>query len=362
MTSARYEPSVSTEDAAWIAALPKAELHLHLSGSLRPTTALRLARERGVAPELSDADLMARLRAPDHCADQAELLEAFTLPGALLGDAEAFHVAAAELVEDVAAEGTRYVEIRFSPAPRGSGGKGLSVRGAIEAVAAGGRAGASRCEEPPIVRFIPIAMRTSSGEVSLEIARAAAESRGDGMVGFDLAGLEATAPSLEPHLPAFELARQSGLGISVHAGEWGGAAQVRAALEVEPDRIAHGGPAADDPELMADLARRGVTLDVCPTSNVQAGLVDAMADHPLARLFHAGVPVTVSTDDRTVSATSLSRELTLAMDPLGLERDDLVELTRQALRSAFLQDDEALRARLLQALNEGTQETQEGAA
>jgi adenosine deaminase len=198
--------------------------------------------------------------------------------------------------------------------------------------------------------------------VSLEVARAAAASSGDGVTGFDLAGLEATAPSLEPHVAAFELARDAGLGISVHAGEWGGATQVRAALRVEPNRIAHGGPAADDDDLMAELKRRGVTLDLCPTSNVQAGLVASMSDHPLKRLVGAGVPVTVSTDDRTVSATNLSRELALTMDPLGLARGDVVRLTRLALEAAFLQDDEMLRSRLLEALKEDTMDTRADAA
>jgi len=334
------------EDRAWVRGLPKAELHLHLSGSVRPTTAVRLARERGRFSELSDAALMARMVAPVRCADQAELLRAFEVPVALLQDREALSSAAAELVEDVASDGTRYAEIRFAPASHARGG--LTVPGVIRAVAAGihGATAAADIE----IRLITIAMRTDPVERSLEVARAAADAQDLGVVGFDLAGLEATVPDVAPHLPAFRLARASGLGITVHAGEWGGAAQVRAALAVDPDRIAHGGPAADDPTLMAELASRGITLDLCPTSNVQAALVSRMEDHPLPRLLRADVPVTLSTDDRTVSATDLVEEGVLALGPLGLTRCELVGLQRQALRAAFLHHDEALRARLQREL------------
>jgi adenosine deaminase len=258
---------------------------------------------------------------------------------ALLQDREALTTAAAELVADVAADGTRYAEVRFAPASHTRGG--LTLAGVIDAVAAGVRHG------PIPVRLIAIAMRTDPPSTSLAVARAAAAARADGVVGFDLAGLEATAPDVTPHADAVRLAREAGLGISVHAGEWGGAAQVRGALVIDPDRIAHGGPAADDPILVAELIDRGVTLDLCPTSNLQAGLVSRIEDHPLRRLYVAGVPITLSTDDRTVSATTLVDEALLAMRALGLARDELVALQRQALRSAFLHDEEALRARLL---------------
>jgi len=344
-------------DRVWARTLPKAELHLHLSGSVRPTTAVRLARERGLVPELADGALVARLVAPPRCADQAELLRAFAVPVALLQDAEALAVAAAELVEDVAADGTRYAEIRFAPASHARGG--LTIAAVIAAVAAGVRAAVG---SPATVRLMAIAMRTDPPERSLEVARAAAAAQQDGVVGFDVAGLEATAPDITPHLPAFRLAREAGLGLSVHAGEWGGAAQVRAALAADPDRIAHGGPAADDPTLVDELRARCITLDLCPTSNVQAALVERLEDHPLPRLLRAGVPVTLSTDDRTVSDTTLVDQALIALGPLGLSRHELIDLQRHALRAAFLHHDEALRARLhrdLEAWVEQDEETTE---
>ncbi len=118
------------------------------------------------------------------------------------------------------------------------------------------------------VRLIAVALRTHSPETAAEVARAAVEALPDGLTGFDLAGLEHLAPDPRRFAAAFEIARQGGLGITCHAGEWGGAAQVRAALAIDPWRIAHGAPAADDATLMADLRARDVTLDLCPTSNL----------------------------------------------------------------------------------------------
>lgn len=295
--------------------------------------------------ELSGAALTARMVAPARCRDQAELLEAFAVPVALLQDRDALEAAAAELIEDVAEDGTRYVEVRFAPVSHTRGG--LSIEEVIAAVAAGVRA-APAAARPVTVRLIVIAMRTDPPERSLEVARAAvaAAEAGLGLGGFDVAGLEAAAPSLEPHLPAFRLARDGGLGLSVHAGEWGGARMVRAALAVDPDRIAHGGPAIDDPALVAELIDRGIPLDLCPTSNVQAALVARIEDHPLPRLARAGVRVTLSTDDRTVSETTLVRELGLVLGPLGMTRREAVALQRAALEAAFLHHEEALRARL----------------
>ncbi len=138
-----------------------------------------------------------------------------------------------------------------------------------------------------------------------EVAAEAVRWIGDGLTGFDLAGPEEAFPDPLTHARAFEIARDGGLGITVHAGEWGGPAQVRRALAVDPSRIAHGAAAAADAALMAELVARQVTLDVCPTSNVQASIFASLADFPLRRLLDAGVPLTLSTDDRTVSDLTL---------------------------------------------------------
>ena len=323
--------------------MPKAELHLHLDGSLRPQTALELARERGLDAGMSLGDMTRRLQAPPQAADQAELLAAFDLAIMIMQDAAAIERITFELVEDVAADGTRYVEIRWAPALHLV--RGLDLRGSIGAVVAGARRGAAATGV--VVRLIAVALRSHPPATSLEVATEAARFIDQGLTGFDLAGREQEFASPLPHRRAFDAARAAGLGITIHAGEWGGAAQVRRALEVSPARIAHGAPAADDPGLMAELISRGVTLDLCPTSNVQASIYATLADFPLPRLLRAGVPVTLSTDDRTVSDLTLVREYERAHTVLGLSLAELWAMNVHALRVAFLHHDEALRARLI---------------
>ena len=335
-------------ELALLRRLPKAELHLHLDGSLRPATALELARQRGLDDGLSVDAMADRLVGPAQAADQAELLLAFDLPVAILQDAESLWRAAYELVEDVARDGTRYVEIRWGPALHRRAG--LSLRAGMAAVTAGTRSGAAAVAASGaeiVVRLIAVALRSHDPDENVDVARAAARCIGDGLTGFDLAGPEAACPDPLAHARAFHVAREAGLGISVHAGEWGGAAQVRRALAVDPARIAHGAPAVDDPALVAELRSRGVTLDLCPTSNTQAGIFPTYRDHPLGRLVRAGVPVTLSTDDRTVSALTLTTEYARARASLGLTLRELWRLDRHALEVAFLHHDEALRTSLL---------------
>ena len=332
------------EHSALIDRMPKAELHLHLDGSLRPETALELARDRRMDAGWNLEQMRGALIGPEQCASQAELLRYFDLPIALMQDAEALTRIARELVEDVAADGTRYAEIRWAPALHVE--RGLSLGEGIAAVVAGARAGMDT--HPRLtVRLIAVALRSHSPETSVEVTRAAAGFQGEGLVGFDVAGREEEFPDPLLHGRAFTLAREAGLAITIHAGEWGGAAQVRRALEVEPSRIAHGAPAADEPALMEELRARGTTLDLCPTSNVQAGIFPSLADHPLPRLLRAGVPVTLSTDDRTVSDLTLRREYARALGPMGLTVDELWAMNRHALEVAFLDDEEELRGRLL---------------
>ncbi len=317
-----------------IEAMPKAELHLHLDGSLRPDTALALARTRGVDAPGDYLSMYRALVAPEHCASQAELLDAFDLPIALLQDAEALELAAAQLVEAKAADRVRYVEIRWAPGLHTD--RGLPLADGIAAVIAGATAAAAR--SGTVVRFICTALRSHDPVLNVTVAEAAARFRDDGLTGFDLAGREEAFPDPLVHARAFEAARYGGLRITIHAGEWGGAGQVRRALAVGPERIAHGPGAVDDDALSRELIARGVTLDLCPTSNVQAGIVPAVADHPLAQLHRRGVPVTLSTDDLTVSDVTLSEEYGRAVLETGLTLPELWAIDRHALEAAFAEE------------------------
>jgi adenosine deaminase len=314
--------------------MPKAELHLHLDGSIRVETALELARTRGVEAPRDVAAMRDALIAPERGASQAELLRAFDLPIALLQDAEALARVTAELVEAKAADRVRYVEIRWGPLLHVR--RGLSLEDGIAAVCTGAAEAAAATNTT--VRLICTALRSHDPADNVGLAGVAAGFIDRGLTGFDLAGPEAAFPDPLLHRAAFDAARSGGLRITLHAGEWDGADQVRRALDLEPERIAHGSVAIDDPALCRALTSRGVTLDLCPTSNVQAGIVPSIEAHPLARLFRAGVPVTLSTDDSTVSDVTLLEEYARAIERGGLTLAELWAIDRHALDVAFADD------------------------
>lgn len=316
--------------AAAIRPLPKAELHQHLDGAMRPETAVELAAQAGIP--LDAAEARRRMVGPERCRDHAELLTFFDLPISLLQTAAALRRVTAELIDAFVADGVRYAEIRWAPRLHMEGG--LSVTDVIEAVAGGiSEAAARHPARVPLVGLIVTAMRSHPPLANVELARTAG-AFGPPVVGFDLAGPEATFPA-PPHAAAFRAAREAGLGLTAHAGEVPGPERVREALDFGVRRIAHGVTAAADPEIVALLRARGVTLDMCPTSNVQVGIVRELAAHPLAKLHRAGVSVTLSTDDRTVTDTTLTDEMARTATALGLTPDELAAIAVNGFRRAF---------------------------
>jgi adenosine deaminase len=267
-------------------------------------------------------------------------LRAFDLPIALMQDAEALELITAELVTSKAADNVRYVEIRWGPLLHVE--RGLSLADGIAAVCRGAREAAERTGTT--VRLVCTALRSHDPAANVELAETASRFVDQGVTGWDLAGPEAAFPDPRDHARAFEAARAGGLRITIHAGEWGGARQVRGALAVNPERIAHGPLTIEDAGLCGELADRGITLDLCPTSNVQAGIVESVAAHPLAALHRAGVPVTLSTDDLTVSDITLSDEYLRAVEQNGLTLPELWAIDRHALDVAFA--DETVLGRL----------------
>jgi adenosine deaminase len=311
-------------------ALPKAELHQHLDGSMRPETAVELAAE--IDRPLTLEAARAQMVGPERCANQAQLLGFFDLPIALLQTRRALERVTAELVDDLAADGIRYAEVRWAPRLHLEGG--LSVADVIESVATA-VAGRAVLLGPamPLIGLIVTAMRSHPPAANVELASIAG-GMGHPVVGFDLAGPEAEYPA-PPHALAFSVARDAGLGLTAHAGEVAGPGRVREVLDFGVRRVAHGVTAADDADLLPTLRARGITLDLCPTSNVQAGIVESLAAHPLAALHRAGVSVTLSTDDRTVTGTDLTTEMARSADALGLSRDELAEIALNGFRRGF---------------------------
>lgn len=318
-----------------VQAMPKAELHLHLDGCLRPQTALELAAQFGIEAPRTWNGMFDALVAPAHPGSQDELLKSFELPLRLMQFPEALTRITTDLVEDKAADNVRYMELKWAPAVHLQAG--LSLDEVIATVAAAASGAAARLGV--VVRLTVVAMRSADPALNVSVAQAAVRHRDAGVTGFDLAGFEAAHPDPTIHAEAFEAARAGGLGVTVHTGELlDDGALVWRALELQPDRIAHGACAANDPALVQELITHGVTLDLCPTSNVQAGTVATFADHPLVSLLRAGVPVTINTDDTTISDITLSEEWLSCIEELGLTLPELWACNLHALHVAFVDD------------------------
>jgi adenosine deaminase len=325
-------PDGLTRDA--LRRLPKAELHTHLDGCLRPATLLELAREFGVPLPASTPAGVAEAMLVRTARNLEEYLQRYVVTVQVMQSREALVRVARELAEDAAADGIRYLEARFCPALHAPG---VTVEGALEAVleglAAGGTSAGIR------TRVIACGLRTLPPETSLRIARAAVTYREAGVVAFDLAGAEAGHPP-EAHAPAFRTAADGGLRLTCHAGEAAGADYVRAAVETcGAERIGHGVRLRDDPGLLERFVDRGVPLEVCLTSNLHTRAVADLRDHPAAAYLEAGVPVTLNTDSRLMDRTTLTDEYWLAHTVLGLDGAELARVARAGFEHAFLPDD-----------------------
>jgi adenosine deaminase len=310
---------------------PKAELHVHLDGSLRPATMLELAAAQGLPLPADTPAGLVRALSGRHATSLEDYLTRYDLTLSVMQTAAALERIAYEFLLDSAAEQVRYVEVRYSPLLHRPA---LSLGEAIEAPLRGlARAGR---ETGTKFGLIVCGIRTRPPAASLELARAAVDYRGAGVVAFDLAGAERGHPA-EDHRAAFELAARCGLACTCHAGEGDGPHSIRQALHAcGAQRIGHGTRLGEDPALLEYVVEHRIPLDMCITSNVHTRAVPAAASHPLARYLAQGVVVTLNTDGRLVDGVTLTDEYHLAHTVLGLGRDDLVRLVLNACESAFL--------------------------
>jgi adenosine deaminase len=326
-------------------AMPKAELHMHLDGALEVRTAMELMGKRASAQDASDGDafpqgsyeaLHRRLVIGGRCATQAELLAYYDLPIELLQSEEALARVADDLLRAKAADRVRYCEIRWAPALHCA--CGLRVRQVAESVARAVKRASARygiC-----ARLIVVGMRAHAPQENVAMLREAAEADACGLLAaVDLAGPEAAHPDPAVQLPFFEEARRLGLGVTLHCGELPGSADaIRRCVEsIAPDRIAHGSGAAEDEALCRLLRERNIRLDLCPASNIQAGLYKDYADFPVAALCRRGVPVSISTDSPVISGLSLSEEYHRTSAG-GLGPAELWAINLASLDSIFAED------------------------
>ena len=312
--------------------LPKAELHLHLDGSLRPATLHSLAAERGVELPEPALERLGDYMRVDDARDLRDYLARFDITLAVMQDSAALERIAHELVIDAAEDGVRYVEVRWCPALNTRGG--LSLEEVVAAVQRGLRRGER--ETGTVARSIVCALRNLGPAHAREMAELAVAQRALGVVAFDLAGAEAQYPALQ-FVDAFAYARRHDLAVTVHAGEAAGADSIRAAVhECGANRIGHGTRLLEDASLLAWVRDRGVALEVCPTSNVQTRVAPSLAAHPMAAQREAGVLVTINTDNRLMSGVTLTQEYANCAEHLGWDLSTLGEVALAAFDAAFL--------------------------
>ena len=337
-----------------IRAVPKVLLHDHLDGGLRPQTIVELAGQVGHELPAGDAESLGRWFAES--ADSGSLeryLETFDHTVAVMQTANGLTRVARECVEDLATDGVVYAEVRYAPEQHVS--EGLTLDEVVRAVQEGLEQGQQLMRDagtPIVVRQLVTAMRHQAR--SREIAELAVAHRDSGVVGFDIAGAEAGYPPTR-HLDAFEYLQRENAHFTIHAGEAFGLPSIWQALQwCGADRLGHGVRIIDDitvgndgsPQLgrLASYVRdKRIPLELCPSSNVQTGAAESIAEHPIGLLTKLRFRVTVNTDNRLMSGTSMTDEMTALVDAFGYTLADLRWFTINAMKSAFLPFDERLK-------------------
>ncbi len=319
--------------------LPKVELHLHIEGAAPPAFIRDLAKRKNLD--------ISGIFTPDGgyaYRDFWHFLEVYEAATSALQTPEDFRRLTLAVLEQSAAHGVIYTEAFLSP--DFCGGRDL---GAWREYLAAIREAADEAERDMgiTMRGIVTCIRHFGPEKAKETARCAAETAGDWLTGFGMGGDEKMGKAAD-FAYAFDMAREAGLAITVHAGEWGGPESVRDALTLRPARLGHGVRAIEDLALVDRLAEDGVVLEVCPGSNVFLGVYKRWADHPIAKLRDRGVKVTVSTDDPPFFRTDMTREYDCLARTFGWEDDDFRAIARVAAEAAFC--DEGTRERIMKRL------------
>ena len=312
--------------------LPKTDLHVHLDGSMRLETILDLASSQGVTLPAEDPDALRKaIHAGENTGSLEEYLKAFDVTLSVLQTEEGLYRAAFELAEDAAREQVRYMEVRYSPMLHTQ--QGLRHTRVVEVVL--------QALHDAEIRFgiqsgvILCGIRNISPAHSLEMAELTVAYKGRGVVGFDLAGAEYDHPP-QDHNDAFQLVRRNNINVTIHAGEAYGPASVAQALHVcGAHRIGHGCRLREDGDLLHYVVDHRIPLECCPSSNVQTGAVSSLETHPIRLYSNLGGRVTVNTDNRLITDTTVSKELWLLHTHLGFNLDDIKQVIINGFKSSF---------------------------
>jgi len=313
--------------------LPKTDLHCHLDGSLRLRSILEMAEEQKVRLPAKDEDHLAQLIYPgEECQSLEDYLKAFDVTLAVLQEPEALHRAAFELAEDAARENVRYLEVRYAPVLHTR--KGLKLTDIVEAVLAGLRDAKRRYG----IRYgvILCGIRSISAESSVRMAELCVAYKNRGVVGFDLAGAEYNFPAKD-HKEAFQLILNNNVNCTAHAGEAYGPESIAQAIHYcGAHRIGHGTRLRENGDLLNYVNDHRIPLEICLSSNVQTRAVSDLGSHPLPFYYSYGLRVTINTDNRLVTNTTVSKEMLLAHQTYGFTLDDIKEMIISGFKSAFL--------------------------
>ena len=314
-------------------ALPKTDLHCHLDGSMRLKTILELAEQQKVKLPADNEEALARaIHMGEVCQSLEDYLVAFDVPLSVLQTAESLYRSAYELAVDAAAENVRYLEVRYSPALHLK--KGLKMTTIIDSVLEGLRV--AKRETGIKYGVIVCGIRHINPQTSMRLAELSVAYKNRGVLGFDLAGAEASFPAKD-HKDAFQLILKNNVNCTAHAGEAFGPESIAQAIHyLGAHRIGHGTRLREDGDLLNYVNDHRIPLEVCLSSNVQTGAVNSLEAHPLRFYFDYGLRVTINTDNRLITDTTVTKELWLAHKELGLALEDLTTIIVSGFKSAFL--------------------------
>ena len=314
-------------------ALPKTDLHCHLDGSMRLATILDLAQQQKVKlPADTEEGLAKAIHQGEVCKSLEDYLVAFDVTLSVLQTEESLYRAAYELAIDAAAEHVRYLEVRYSPALHQQ--KGLKMTTVIDAVLEGLRV--AKRETGIKCGVIVCGIRHINPQTSIRLAELSVAYKNRGVIGFDLAGAEVNFPAKD-HKDAFQLILKNNVNCTAHAGEAYGPESISQAIHyLGAHRIGHGTRLREDGDLLNYVNDHRIPIEVCLLSNVQTGAVESLASHPLKFYFDYGLRVTINTDNRLITDTTLTKELWLAHKELGLSLEDLTTIIVSGFKSAFL--------------------------
>ncbi len=308
-----------------IKAIPKVELHLHLDGSISMEVASRLSSQ-------SEEEVLSQMVASEKCENLSEYLTRFDFPISLMQSSDHLYEIAKSLVHHLYMENVIYAEVRFAPMFHRE--QGLSFEEIVEAVLRG-----LHSNSKVRVNLILCMMRGASRDDNLKTLEVASQFLNRGVCAIDLAGDEARFP-LANYVELFEIARAKKIPFTIHAGENGPASEILKAIEIGASRIGHGISAVESKSLRDIIKKQDVLLELCPTSNVQTNAVSCYQEHPIALFYQEEVPISINTDNSTVSNVTISDEYFKLYETFGFSLLDYQKMNENALCHAFLSQKE----------------------